>query len=106
MPIAVRQGVKIAIQVKGYHNSVGNSAVQEAFAGKSHYKCQHCAVITNSRFTSGTVELARSTGCILVHEDNFREFVMGRWGTSAFAARDSDLTRRLSGYAAQQSGEA
>lgn len=75
--IASKDGIRIAIQVKGYHHSVGNSAVQEAFAGKAHYQCHHCAVITNSRFTSGAVQLAQSTGCVLVHEDIFRDFVMG-----------------------------
>ncbi len=75
--IAAKHGIRIAIQVKGYHNSVGNSAIQEAFAGMAHYQCQYCAVIANSRFTSGAVQLAQSTGCILVHEENFRDFVMG-----------------------------
>ncbi|MCC9628048.1 restriction endonuclease [Blastopirellula sp. JC732] len=76
--IAVKQGIRIAIQVKGYLNSVSNSAIQEAFAGMAHYKCDCCAAITNSRFTNGAIQLAQSTGCILVHEDNFRDFVMGQ----------------------------
>ena len=75
--IAAKRGIRIAIQVKGYVNSVSNSAIQEAFAGMAHYNCHHCAVITNSRFTSGAVQLAQSTGCILIHEDNFYDFVMG-----------------------------
>jgi hypothetical protein len=40
-------------------------------------KCQGCAVITNSRFTPSAIVLAQSTGCILVHEHNFRDFVFG-----------------------------
>lgn len=75
--IVVRGNLRIAIQVKGYFNSVGNAAIQEAYAGMAHYKCHRCAVITNSRFTSGAVELAKSTRCLLIHEDNFRAFVFG-----------------------------
>ena len=77
--LVVTRGVlRMAIQVKGYHNSVGNAAVQQAFAGMAFYECDACAVITNSRFTTGAIELAESTNCLLIHEDNFREFVMGR----------------------------
>ena len=77
--LMVTRGVlRMAIQVKGYHNSVGNAAVQQAFAGMAWYECDACAVITNSRFTTGTIELAESSNCLLIHEVNFREFVMGR----------------------------
>ena len=50
----------IAIQAKGYHHSVSNSAVQEAVAGKAHHRCCSAAVITNSCFTKGEIELALS----------------------------------------------
>jgi HJR/Mrr/RecB family endonuclease len=69
--------LRLAVQVKGYHNSVGNSAVQEAFAGKAFYQCELCAVITNSRFTPSAIELAQRVGCLMIHEDNFQKFVMG-----------------------------
>lgn len=75
--IAMKLGVRIAIQVKGYVNSVGNAAIQQAFTGKVHYECQLCAVITNSLFTSSAEAIAQSTGCILIHENNFRDFVLG-----------------------------
>lgn len=77
--IAVKQGRRIAVQAKGYSGSVGNAAVQEAFAGMAHYQCHGCAVVTNSTFTSGAVSLAQSTRCLLVHEENFREFVFGEF---------------------------
>jgi hypothetical protein len=73
-----KNGVRVAIQVKGYHSSVSNGAIQEAFAGMAHYKCHACAVITNSRFTSSAVALAKSTNCRLIDEECFRDFVMGR----------------------------
>ena len=69
---------RIAIQAKGYVNSVGNAAVQQAVAGKSIYNCEYSAVITNSRFTNAAIELARANHCVLISEDNFREFVMGQ----------------------------
>jgi hypothetical protein len=75
--IAIKKGLRIAVQAKGYSGSVGNAAVQEAYAGISHYRCDACAVVTNSTFTSSAVSLAASTRCLLVHEANFREFVFG-----------------------------
>ena len=41
---------RIAIQVKGYLNSVSGGAIQEAFTGMACYRCDGCAVITNSLF--------------------------------------------------------
>ncbi len=70
--------LRLAVQVKGYHNSVGNSAVQEAFAGMAFYQCAMCAVITNSRFTPSAIELAQKVNCLMIHEDNFQKFVMGQ----------------------------
>jgi hypothetical protein len=76
--VVEKNNFKVAIQVKGYENSVGNSAVQQAYAGMAHYSCRGCAVITNSRFTTGAATLARSTNCCLIHEDNFKDFVFGK----------------------------
>lgn len=76
--IAHRKGRRIAIQAKGYVDSVGNAAVQQAFTGKSVYGCHACAVVTNSRFTASAIAAAQATKCALVHEDNFEDFVFGR----------------------------
>jgi hypothetical protein len=77
--LIVRIGTRrLAVQVKGYFNSVGNSAVQEAYAGCRHYQCQVCAVVTNSRFTASARELAASVGCILIDEERMEDLVMGR----------------------------
>jgi HJR/Mrr/RecB family endonuclease len=70
--------MRIAVQAKGYHNSVGNSAVQEAFAGMHYHGCSMCAVITNSRFTQSAQELAVSTRCVLISEQQIPDFVMGQ----------------------------
>jgi HJR/Mrr/RecB family endonuclease len=68
---------RIAIQVKGYVNSVSNGAVQEAHTGMSHYKCDAAAVITNSRFTPSAIELATSVRCQLVDEDLLPKMILG-----------------------------
>jgi len=67
--IVLKNRWRIAIQVKGYLNSVSNKAVQEAFSGMVHYNCQACVVVTNSLFTKSAKELADSTGCFLIDED-------------------------------------
>ncbi|MBN2296456.1 MAG: restriction endonuclease [Pirellulales bacterium] len=67
--IIAKYGKRIALQVKGYHNSVSNTAIQEAFTGMAFYKCDACAVITNSRFTSGGRNAADNVGCVLIDEN-------------------------------------
>ena len=69
---------RYAIQAKGYVSSVGNGAVQEAVAGMAHYRCNACAVITNSRFTTGAIELAESNRCRLIGEDELPALVLGK----------------------------
>jgi HJR/Mrr/RecB family endonuclease len=76
--IVTKNGMRTAIQVKGYEGSVGNGAVQEAFAGKAHYRCQHCAVITNSYFSRSATELANSTGCVLIDGTRLPDLIAGR----------------------------
>ena len=53
---------RYAIQCKRYKNALGNTAVQEVFAGKSYYQCDIAVVLTNSTFTKGAKELAAKIG--------------------------------------------
>ncbi len=76
--IAMRGNERIAIQAKGYTDKVSNKAVQEVVAGQRFYKCNSCAVITNSSYRSSAFELAAVNGCVLIHDENFPGFVMGR----------------------------
>jgi HJR/Mrr/RecB family endonuclease len=69
---------RIAVQAKGYFHAVSNKAVQEVYAGMTHHDCTRCAVITNSRFTKSAREIAVSTGCYLIGEDEFSDFVLGK----------------------------
>ena len=72
-----RDSLRIAIQIKGYLNSVSNDAVQQVVAGKKVYKCNRCAVITNSKFTPSAIELAKINRCSLISEESFENFVLG-----------------------------
>jgi hypothetical protein len=76
--ILAKDGYRIAIQVKGYLDSVPNTAIQEAFTGMTYHKCVGCAVITNSRFTSGGKNVAQAVGCVLIDEDTLPNLIMGR----------------------------
>ena len=63
--LAERNGRRYAIQCKNYAGSVGNFAVQEAYAGAQYYGCDMAAVICPGEFTRGARELAASTGVLL-----------------------------------------
>lgn len=63
--IAQKDGVKYAIQCKNYSSRLGNTPVQEAYAGKDFYGCDKAVVITNSTFTDGAYELANKIGVLL-----------------------------------------
>ncbi|MDR6883075.1 restriction endonuclease [Bacillus sp. 3255] len=56
---------KIAVQCKRYSGTVGVSAVQEVFAGKSFYDCDEAMVVTNSTLTAPAVKTARKLGVTL-----------------------------------------
>jgi restriction system protein len=76
--VVEKGSLRYAIQAKGYHNSVGNAAVQAAVAGMAHYRCNACAVITNSRFTASAEELAASNRCKLIGAEQIPALVLGK----------------------------
>ena len=63
--LAVKGGVRYAVQCKNYSSPLGNTPVQEVTAGKQFYKCHVGVVMTNSTFTPGAVALANATGVLL-----------------------------------------
>lgn len=63
--IAYRDGIKYGIQCKCYSSDIGNSAVQEVFAGKTFYKCNIGIVLTNQHFSSSAIQLAENNGVVL-----------------------------------------
>lgn len=76
--IVTYRNKRIAIQVKGYADSVSNSAVQEAHTGMAYYRCDAAAVITNSRFTRSAIDVAQRVRCQLVDEDLLRKLILGQ----------------------------
>ncbi len=76
--IASKNGHRIAVQVKGYVDSVANTAIQEAYTGMRYHNCDACAVITNSRFTSGGKNIANAVGCALIDENTLPMLIMGQ----------------------------
>jgi HJR/Mrr/RecB family endonuclease len=73
-----KDGRRIAVQVKGYVDSVPNTAIQEAFTGMNVHKCDACAVITNSRFTAGGKNAAAAVGCALIDENTLPTLIVGK----------------------------
>lgn len=73
--LAQKEGIKYAIQCKCYSSDLGNKPVQEAFAGKSIYKCHVAAVITNRFFTQGAVEAAEATGVLLWDRNKLKSLI-------------------------------
>jgi hypothetical protein len=72
------KGRTIAVQAKGYEGTVGNGAIQEVYAGMAFYRCWECVAVTNSYFTSGAIDLARSVGCTLIDGRHIPELIDGQ----------------------------
>ena len=60
--LAKKGGKKYGVQCKYYEGTVGNKAVQEAFAGASFYDCAVAMIITNSKLTEPAKKLAVKLG--------------------------------------------
>lgn len=71
--LAERNGNKIGIQVKRYSGAVGNSAVQEAVAGKKFYGCDKVIVVCNNYFTPAAIDLADTNDVVLWNRDMIKE---------------------------------
>lgn len=67
--LAVKDGIKYAIQCKCYSSDLGNKPIQEINTGKMIYHCQIGAVMTNRKFTAGGKEAAQATGVLLWDRD-------------------------------------
>ena len=63
--LAIKDGIKYAIQCKNYASALSNTPVQEVNAGKTFYGCHVGVVMTNSTFTPGAKTLAQATGVLL-----------------------------------------
>ncbi|MGB8644763.1 MAG: restriction endonuclease [Anaerolineae bacterium] len=72
--VASRPPLKVAVQCKRLGDPVSRRAVSDAVAGMSYYHCNAAMVVSNSHFTPGARDLARSTGCQLVDRE-----ALGKW---------------------------
>lgn len=72
---AEKGGVHYAVQCKCYASPLGNTPVQEVFAGKEMYGCQVAVVMTNSTFTDGARELAKKTRVLLWDRGSLAEML-------------------------------
>ena len=63
---------KIGVQLKRYSKPVGNSAVQEAVAGKKFYKLDKVLVLTNTSFTKSAIELAKANKVELIDREDLK----------------------------------
>lgn len=73
--LAVRAGLSFAIQCKMYSHPVGNSAVQEVYAGKEFYNTNYGVVVTNASFTKSARQLANKNHIILLHDTQLDELL-------------------------------
>ena len=80
--VAKRNGVRYAVQCKRHSGGVSRRAVSDAVAGMNHYECSEAMVVTNSYYTSGALELARSNNCILVDRDELAQWANSFRGTT------------------------
>ena len=71
--IAEKDGWKVIIQCKMYKSAVGNKAVQEAHAAKTHFNGTHAIVVNSSgTFTKSARELAATSGVKLMHPNDLK----------------------------------
>lgn len=77
--IARKSAYILVVQCKRYSANVGNWAVQEAIAARSHFKASHACVVSNASFTRSAQDLADSTGVFLVHHNEL-DIIESRFG--------------------------
>ena len=63
--VAEKDSVRYAFQCKRYDSDLGNSPIQEVYAGKEMYGCHVGVVMTNRHFTNGAKALAEKTHVLL-----------------------------------------
>ena len=73
--LAIKDGIKYAIQCKNYMTPLSNKPVQEVNAGKVFYQCHVGVVMTNSTLTPGAKELAKATGVLIWDRTVVQQFI-------------------------------
>ena len=73
--IAEKDDIRYAIQCKCYSSPLGNTPVQEVYAGKTKHNCFIAAVMTNNYFTRGAKDLAAATNVLLWDRDKLKKML-------------------------------
>lgn len=73
--LAEKDGIRYAVQCKCYSHDLGNTPVQEVYAGKEMYRCQVGVVMTNRYFTAGAKALAEQTRVLLWDRDKLQSLI-------------------------------
>lgn len=70
--IAEKNGIRVVVQCKLYSRPVGNKAVQETAAARTHEKADYGVVVSNNRYTSDAEQLAATNNIFLLHFSDLR----------------------------------
>ncbi len=65
--VAERRGERLVVQCKLLGRPIGNHAVQEVVAARTHQHANRALVASNQRFTASCIELAATNGVELCH---------------------------------------
>jgi len=71
--IAEKNGVRAVLQCKLYSKPVGNKAVQEIAAGRTHQQAHHGVVVTNNAYTTSARQLATTNRILLLHHSDLSQ---------------------------------
>ena len=72
--IATKDTKRVVIQCKQYGTPVGNFAVQEIAAARSHYKANVAVVVSTAGYTSSAKQLAATNDVHLLHHSDLLKF--------------------------------
>ena len=86
--LATKDNVKYAIQCKNYSSNLGNTPIQEVYAGKVFYNCHVGVVMTNAEFTDSAKDLAKATGVLLWDRSVLKQMIStARQNSARFSKR-------------------
>ena len=83
--IAVRDGVRTAVQCKRQTRTVNGSAIQQVVAGAAVHACTATMVVSNHRYTRAAEHLAEVHSCLLVDRVRLARMARSRGRRSAAA---------------------
>jgi HJR/Mrr/RecB family endonuclease len=71
-----KDGTKTAVQAKCWKNPVSVKAIQEINTSMAHYSATKAMVVTNSRFTSNAVTLAKENDVELIDRQKLASLIL------------------------------